>query len=59
MDYKCAKNKSTQPLWILGWGGLDDIAQALHDAPEIQNKIRIYLKNLIIVPALFIMEQQV
>jgi len=39
---KCAKNKSTQPLWILGWGGLEDIAQALHDAPEIQNKIRIY-----------------
>lgn len=39
---KCAKKKSTQPLWILGWGGLEDVAQALHDAPEIQNKIRIY-----------------
>lgn len=39
---KCAKNESSQPLWILGWGGLEDIAQALHDAPEIQNKIRIY-----------------
>ena len=39
---KCAKKKSTQPLWILGWGGLEDIAQALHDAPEIQNKIKIY-----------------
>lgn len=39
---QCAKKKSTQPLWILGWGGLEDIAQALHDAPEIQNKIRIY-----------------
>ena len=39
---KCAKKKSAQPLWVLGWGGLEDIAQALHDAPEIQNNIRIY-----------------
>lgn len=39
---KCAKKKSTQPLWVLGWGGLEDIAQALHDAPEIQDKIRVY-----------------
>ncbi|HWB92697.1 MAG TPA: nucleoside hydrolase-like domain-containing protein [Puia sp.] len=39
---KCAKRKSSEPLWILGWGGLEDIAQALHDAPEIQNKIRVY-----------------
>lgn len=39
---KCAKEKSSQPLWILVWGGLNDLAQALHDAPEIQNKIRVY-----------------
>ncbi len=39
---KCAKKKSTQPLWVLGWGGLEDIAQALHDAPEIESKIRVY-----------------
>lgn len=39
---KCAKKKSNQPLWVLGWGGLEDIAQALHDAPEIQNNIRVY-----------------
>jgi len=39
---KCAKKKSTQPLWILVWGGLEDVAQALHDAPEIQTKIRVY-----------------
>ncbi len=39
---QCAKKKSTQPLWILGWGGLEDLAQALHDAPEIQPKIRVY-----------------
>ncbi|WP_433835755.1 nucleoside hydrolase-like domain-containing protein [Flavobacterium anhuiense] len=39
---KCAKKKSSQPLWILVWGGLEDLAQALHDAPEIQNKIKVY-----------------
>lgn len=38
----CAKKKSAQPLWILVWGGLEDLAQALHDAPEIQSKIRVY-----------------
>jgi hypothetical protein len=38
---KCAKKEISQPLWILVWGGLEDLAQALHDAPEIQNKIRI------------------
>lgn len=39
---KCARKKSVQPLWVLGWGGLEDVAQALHDAPDIQDKIRIY-----------------
>jgi hypothetical protein len=38
----CAKKKSKQPLWILVWGGLEDLAQALHDAPEIQTMIRVY-----------------
>lgn len=38
----CAKKKSKQPLWILVWGGLEDVAQALHDAPEIQTNIRVY-----------------
>lgn len=39
---KCALKKSEKPLWILVWGGLDDLAQALHDKPEIQNNIRIF-----------------
>jgi len=39
---KSAKKKSKQALWVLVWGGLDDVAQALHDAPEIQDKIKIY-----------------
>lgn len=39
---ECAKKKSDQPLWVLVWGGLEDLAQALHDAPEIQDKIKVY-----------------
>lgn len=39
---KCARKESDRPLWVLVWGGLDDVAQALHDAPDIQDKIRIY-----------------
>ncbi len=39
---KCAKKKSNQPLWVLVWGGLEDLAQALHDAPEIEKNIKVY-----------------
>lgn len=39
---KSARKKSNRPLWILVWGGLEDVAQALHDAPDIQEQIRIY-----------------
>lgn len=38
----CARQESDRPLWVLVWGGLDDVAQALHDAPDIADKIRIY-----------------
>ena len=39
---KCARKESDQPLWVLVWGGLEDLAQALHDAPDIEGKIRVY-----------------
>ncbi len=39
---ECARQKSERPLWIAVWGGLDDVAQALHDAPDIADKIRVY-----------------
>lgn len=39
---KCAEKKSDRPLWILVWGGLEDVAQALHDKPAIQNKIKVF-----------------
>ncbi|SDA92974.1 Protein of unknown function [Algoriphagus alkaliphilus] len=39
---RCAKKVDARPLWVLVWGGLEDLAQALHDAPEIQKNIRVY-----------------
>lgn len=39
---KCAKKKSDQPLWVLVWGGIEDLAQALHDAPEIKKNMKVY-----------------
>lgn len=39
---KSARKSSFQPLWVLVWGGLEDIAQALHDAPDIKENIRVY-----------------
>ena len=39
---RCAKKKDRRPLHLLVWGGIDDLAQALHDAPEILPKLRVY-----------------
>ena len=39
---ECARRSSDRPLWILVWGTLEDVAQALHDAPDIKDKIRVY-----------------
>lgn len=38
----CAKKQDARPLYILVWGGLEDLAQAIHDAPEILPKLRVY-----------------
>lgn len=38
----CLKEKQTASVGLLVWGGLNDVAQALQDAPDIQDKIRIY-----------------
>ncbi|WP_162342551.1 nucleoside hydrolase-like domain-containing protein [Cyclobacterium salsum] len=38
----CARKQIDRPLWVLVWGGLEDLAQALHDAPDIEEKIRVY-----------------
>lgn len=39
---RCAKRPDPRPLWILVWGGIDDLAQALHDDPSIKSKLRVY-----------------
>lgn len=39
---ECARKQSDSPLYVLVWGGLDDVAQALHDAPDIVPNIRVY-----------------
>lgn len=38
----CAKRPDPRPLWLLVWGGIDDLAQALHDDPSIKAKLRVY-----------------
>ena len=39
---QCAKRSDSRPLWILVWGGIDDVAQALHDDPSIKSRIHVY-----------------
>ncbi len=38
----CAQKDDSRPLWVLVWGTLEDVAQALHDAPDIADRIRVY-----------------
>lgn len=37
-----ARADDPRPLWVLVWGSITDVAQALHDAPEITPKLRVY-----------------
>jgi hypothetical protein len=37
-----ARRDDPRPLWVLVWGGIDDLAQALHDAPDILPKLSVY-----------------
>ena len=39
---KCARRDDPRPLYVLVWGGIEDLAQALHDAPDILTKLRVY-----------------
>ncbi len=38
----CARRDDPWPLYVLVWGGIEDLAQALHDAPDILPKLRVY-----------------
>lgn len=39
---ECAEREDQRPLHVFVWGGIEDVAQALHDAPEILPKLRVY-----------------
>jgi len=39
---QCARRSDPRPLYVLVWGGIYDVAQALHDAPDILPKLRVY-----------------
>ncbi|MCL5278445.1 MAG: DUF1593 domain-containing protein [Planctomycetes bacterium] len=39
---RCARRGDPRPLWVLVWGGIDELAQALHEAPDILPKLRVY-----------------
>jgi cellulose-binding protein len=39
---RSARKNDPRPLWVLVWGGIDDLAQALYDAPDILPKLRVY-----------------
>jgi hypothetical protein len=39
---QCARRTDPRPLHVLVWGGLEDLAQALHDAPDILPKLRVH-----------------
>jgi len=39
---QCAHRDAPRPLWLLVWGGIDDLAQALHDDPAIKARLRVY-----------------
>lgn len=39
---QCARRDDPRPLYVLVWGGIEDLAQALHDAPDIRPKLRVH-----------------
>ncbi|MBL9213384.1 MAG: DUF1593 domain-containing protein [Opitutaceae bacterium] len=39
---RCVRRDDPRPLHVLRWGGLENLAQALHDAPDIRPKLRVH-----------------
>ncbi len=39
---QCAKRSDDRPLWVLVWGSITDVAQAVHNDPSIKRKLRVY-----------------
>ena len=42
LDRRARAPADPRPLYVLVWGGIEDLAQALHDAPDILPKLRVY-----------------
>jgi hypothetical protein len=39
---RCARRDDPRPLHVLVWGAIEEVAQALHDAPDILPKLRVH-----------------
>jgi hypothetical protein len=39
---ECARRDSSRPLYVLVWGGIEDLVQVLYDAPDILPRLRVY-----------------
>lgn len=39
---ECASADDERPLYVLVWGSITDVAQAVHDGPGIKDKMRVY-----------------
>ncbi len=39
---ECGRRDDPRPLYVLVWGTIEDVAQALHDDPSIKEKLRVY-----------------
>lgn len=39
---RCARRDDARPLHVLVWGAIEEVAQALHDAPDILPKLRVH-----------------
>lgn len=39
---KAAKRNDPRPLYIVSWGSVTDVAQAIHDKPSIKKKIKLF-----------------
>jgi hypothetical protein len=37
-----ARADADRPLWVLVWGSITDVAQAVHDAPDIKERLRVH-----------------
>lgn len=39
---ECARSDAPRPLYVLVWGSITDVAQAVHDAPDVKPRLRVY-----------------